>query len=379
MREACSLAWTALVGLFRSRALLEAEILILRHQLNVLRRKSPKRPTFGMLDRLIFTGLYRLAPKVLDALAIVKPETVIKWHRMGVSVYWRWKSRPRGGRPRVPVEIRRLIREMSIANPLWGAPRIHGELLKLGIDIGQTSVAKYIARRRSPPSQGWKTFLHNHADDIAAMDMFVVPTISFRLLFGLLIVGHGRRQILWFGVTAHPTAEWIANQITEACGWEQASRYLIRDRDGAYGEVFIRRLRSMGIRDRPTSPRSPWQNGYAERLIGSIRRECLDHVVVFSERHLRHLLRSYMKYYNGPARIYPWRRMHRSRAPSIAPETFFVVQFSADCTTNISASNLRQAQWPIPWPSASSKASRAQAATSQVLRPSCPEISPQKE
>jgi len=299
MREACSLAWTALVGLFRSRALLEAEILILRHQLNVLRRKSPKRPTFGMLDRLIFTGLYRLAPKVLDALAIVKPETVIKWHRMGVSVYWRWKSRPRGGRPRVPVEIGRLIREMSIANPLWGAPRIHGELLKLGIDIGQTSVAKYIARRRSPPSQGWKTFLHNHADDIAAMDMFVVPTISFRLLFGLLIVGHGRRQILWFGVTAHPNAEWISNQIMEACGWEQAPRYLIRDRDGAYGEVFIRRLRSMGIRDRPTSPRSPWQNGYAERLIGSIRRECLDHVVVFSERHLRHLLRSYMKYYNG--------------------------------------------------------------------------------
>jgi hypothetical protein len=167
---------------------------------------------------------------------------------------------------------------MSIANPLWGAPRIHGELLKLGIDVGQTSVAKYMVKRRGPPSQGWKTFLLNHADGIAAMDMFVVPTISFRLLYGLLIMGHGRRQILWFGVTAHPTAEWIANQITEACGWEQAPRYLIRDPDGAYGEVFIRRLRSMGIRDRPTSPRSPWQNAYAERLIGSIRRECLDHV-----------------------------------------------------------------------------------------------------
>jgi len=146
---------------------------------------------------------------------------------------------------------------MSIANPLWGAPRIHGELLKLGIDIGQTSVAKYMVKRRGPPSQGWKTFLHNHADGIAAMDLFVVPTISFRLLYGLLIMGHGRRQILWFGVTANPTAEWIANQVTEACGWEQAPRYLIRDRDGAYGEVFIRRLRSMGIRDRPTSPRSP--------------------------------------------------------------------------------------------------------------------------
>ena len=177
-------------------------------------------------------------------------------------------------------------------------PRIHGELLKLGIDVGQTSVAKYIVKRREPPSQGWRTFLHNHADGIAAMDLFVVPTISLRLLYGFLITGHGRRQILWFGVTVHPTAEWIANQITEACGWEQAPHYLIRDRDGADGEVFIRRLRSMGIRDRPTSPRSPWQNGYAERLIGSIRRECLDHVVVFGERHLCHLLLSYMKYYN---------------------------------------------------------------------------------
>jgi transposase InsO family protein len=198
----------------------------------------------------------------------------------------------------MPLEIRQLIGEMSIANPLWGAPRIHGELLKLGIDIGQMSVAKYMAKRRGPPSQGWKTFLNNHADGIAAMDLFVVPTISFRLLYGLLIMGHGRRQILWFGVTSHPTAEWISNQLTEACGWEQAPRYLIRDRDGAYGEVFIRRLRSLGIRDRPTSPRSPWQNGFAERLIGSIRRECLDYVVVFNERHLRHVLLSYMNYYN---------------------------------------------------------------------------------
>src|SRR5580692_6062878 len=284
MSEACRLIWSALVLLFRSRASLAAEILVLRHQINILRRHSPKRQTFSAVDRVIFAGLYRLAPKVLGAWAIVKPETVIKWHRAGFGSYWRWRSRRRGGRPTLSTEIRKLIREMSIANPLWGAPRIHGELLKLGIDIGQTSVAKYMVKRRGPPSQGWKTFLHNHADGIAAMDLFVVPTISFRLLYGLLIMGHGRRQILWFGVTANPTAEWIANQVTEACGWEQAPRYLIRDRDGAYGEVFIRRLRSMGIRDRPTSPRSPWQNGYAERLIGSIRRECLDHVVVFGER-----------------------------------------------------------------------------------------------
>jgi len=187
---------------------------------------------------------------------------------------------------------------MSIANALWGAPRIHGELLKLGIDIGQSSVAKYMVKRRQPPSQGWKTFLRNHADGIAAMDMFVVPTISFRLLYGLLILRHDRREILWLGVTAHPTAEWIANQLAEAYGWERTPRFLIRDRDGAYGEVFLRRLRSMGIRDRPTSPRSPWQNGHVERLIGSIRRECVDHIIVARERHLRHVLLSYMNYYN---------------------------------------------------------------------------------
>jgi transposase InsO family protein len=286
------------VDLIRSRVMLEAEIWTLRQQINVLRRTAPKKLSFCAVDRMIFVGLYRLFPKICDALAIVKPDTLVRWHRAGFRSYWRWKSRRRGGRPIVPVEIRRLIREMSIANPLWGAQRIHGELLKLGIDIGQTSVAKYMARRRGPPSQGWKTFLKNHTDGIAAIDLFVVPTISFRLLYGLLIMGHGRRQILWFGVTSHPTAEWVANQLTEACGWEQAPRYLIRDRDGVFGELFVRRLRSMGIRDRPTSPRSPWQNGIAERLIGSIRRECLDHVVVFGEQHLRHMLLSYMKYYN---------------------------------------------------------------------------------
>ena len=198
----------------------------------------------------------------------------------------------------MPPEIRRLIRDMSLANPLWGAPRIHGELLKLGIDVGQTSVAKYMARRRRPPSQGWATFLRNHADGIVAMDLFVVPTISFRLLYGLLILRHDRRRILWLGATTHPTAEWIARQLTEACGWERAPEYLIHDRDRAYGEVFTWRVRAMGIRDRPTSPRSPWQNAYAERLIGSIRRECVDHVVVLGERHLRHVLLSYMKYFN---------------------------------------------------------------------------------
>ena len=298
MGDLCRLVWYAVIGLFRSQAALQAEILVLRHQLNVLRRKSPKRTVLNNIDRLVFVVLYSLAPKILDAWKILKPETVIRWHRPGFRGYWRWKSRPRGGRPATPRDIRQLIREMSIANPLWGAPRIHGELLKLGIDVGQTTVAKYMAKRRCPPSQGWKTFLRNHADGIASMDLFVVPTVSFRPLYGLLILQHCRRELLWLGVTAHPTAEWIARQLTEACGWREVPRYLVRDRDGAYGQAFIRRLGAMGIRDRPISARSPWQNGYAERVIGSIRRDCLDHVVVFGERHLRHLLGAYQRYYN---------------------------------------------------------------------------------
>ena len=211
---------------------------------------------------------------------------------------------------------------MSIANPLWGAPRIHGELLKLGIDVGQTTVAKYMARKRRSPSQGWKTFLRNHADGIASMDLFLVPTISFRLLYGLLILQHGRRELLWVGVTAHPTAEWIARQLTEAYGWQRAPRYIIRDRDRVYGHAVLSRLRAMGIRDRPIAVRSPWQNGCAERLIGSVRRDCLDHVVclasgtfVICSTHIKNTT-------TRRARICPWRRTRRSRArsrPSVKP------------------------------------------------------------
>src|SRR5499433_3880402 len=257
MSDSCRLIWCVLIGLFRSRAALEAEILVLRHQLNVLRRKSPKRVALSSIDRLLLVALYRLSPRVLDALKIIRPETLLRWHRAGLRAFWRWKSRPRGGRPTTPGDIRHLIREMSVANPLWGAPRIHGELLKLGVDVGQTTVAKYMAKRRRPPSQGWKTFLRNHADGIASIDLFVVPTISFRLLYALLVLRHSRRKLLWLCVTEHPSAEWIARQLTEACGWSEAPRYIIRDRDGAYGEVFIRRLTARGIRDRPISARSP--------------------------------------------------------------------------------------------------------------------------
>src|SRR3954447_12350405 len=207
MRDLLDLIRWLLLGLVRSRRSLEAENLALRHQLNVLRRGAPKRPVLSNFDRLIFVCLYRIAPRIVNAVAIIEPETVIRWHRAGFRSLWRWKSRRRAGRPSLTPEIRRLIREMSLANPLWGAPRIHGELLKLGIDVGQTSVAKYMARRRRSPSQGWKTFFLNHADGIASIDLFVVPTILFRLLYGLRVLGHARRRILWFGVTAHPTAE----------------------------------------------------------------------------------------------------------------------------------------------------------------------------
>jgi transposase InsO family protein len=298
MADLLRLIFRLVVDLFRSRAALEAEILVLRQQINVLRRGKPTRLPFLASNKWMLGWVCRLFPNARQALSIVRPDTVMRWHRAGFRSYWRWKSRGWPGRPRVSAEIRKLIREMSIANPLWGAPRLHGELLKLGIDIGQTSVAKYIVRMRKPPSQGWKTFLRNHADGIAAMDLFVVPTVSFRLLYGLLIMGHSRREILWLGVTSHPTAEWVANQITQASGWDRTPSYLLHDRDACYGAVFTRRLRSLGIRDHPTSARSPWQNGYAERLIGSIRRECLDHIVVFGERHLRHVLSCYMNYYN---------------------------------------------------------------------------------
>jgi transposase InsO family protein len=187
---------------------------------------------------------------------------------------------------------------MSLANPLWGAPRIHGELLKLGIEVAQSTVAKYMVQGQRSPSQSWRTFLRNHAATIAAMDLLVVPTIGFRLLYVLIILGHHRRRLLSFGITSHPTAEWIARQIIDAFPWTEAPRYLIRDRDAVYGQVVTRRLKSMGIRDRPTAPRSPWQNGYVERLIGSIRRECLDYIVVLGEPHLRRIIGAYLTYYN---------------------------------------------------------------------------------
>jgi len=202
----------------------------------------------------------------------------MRWHRAGFRRYWRWKSRSLGGRPQIDADLRALIRRMSVDNPLWGAPRIHGELLKLGFEVAQSSIAKYMVKRCGPPAQGWRTFLRNHAPDIAAMDLFVAPTIGFDLLYVLVIIRLERRNLVWINVTPHPTAEWIARQVTEAFPWAEAPRYLIRDRDRVYGAAVTHRLRAMGIRDKPIAPGSPWQNGFAERLIGSIRRECTDQV-----------------------------------------------------------------------------------------------------
>src|SRR5665811_2519953 len=293
-----SLFLTLLTAPFKSKIRLEAENAALGHQLIVLRRKMQGRVRLTNNDRWFFIQLYRWFPLILNVLTIIRPETLVRWHRAGFRCYWRWKSRPPGGRPLIEADLRALIRRMSIENPLWGAPRIHGELLKLGFEIAQSSVAKYMVKRRGPPSQGWRTFLRNHALDIAAMDLFVAPTIGFDLLYALVIVRLDRRNLVWINVTTNPTAEWIARQITEAFPWDDAPEYLIRDRDRIYGTITKRRLGAMGIRDKPTAPASPWQNGFAERLIGSIRRECVDHFVVLGEAHLRRILRAYARYYN---------------------------------------------------------------------------------
>jgi transposase InsO family protein len=283
----------------KSRGRLAAENLVLRQQVIVLSRKYQGRARLRNIDRLLMVWLYRLFPSILNAIVIIKPETLIRWHRRGFRAYWRWKSRSRGGRPRIDGDIRDLIRQMSKENPLWGAPRIHGELLMLGIEVAQSTVAKYMERPpRRPSSPGWKTFLRNHAAGIASIDLFVVRTISFKLLYGLAILHHGRRRLVTINVTSNPTAEWIAGQVTEAFPWDEAPRYLIRDHDGAFGPAYTRRVRSMGIRDHPIAARSPWLNGHVERLIGSIRRECLDHTIVFGEAHLRRVLKTYASYYN---------------------------------------------------------------------------------
>jgi putative transposase len=288
------LSWLA--GRFSSRAKLELEVIALRHQLAVLHRQRPGRTRLCLADRLLWVWLYRIWPRCLNIMVLVKPATVIQWHRQGFRLFWRWRSR--SGRPSVDREVRELIRQMCSANPLWGAPRIHGELLKVGIEVSQATVAKYMGRRIGTPSPTWRTFLRNQASGIAAIDMFVVPSATFRMLFVMLILAHDRRRIVRFDVTQHPTAGWLSRQVTDAFPWDTAPRFLLRDRDASYGSVFRKRVEVMGITEVVKAPRSPWQNAYVERVIGSIRRECLDYVVIFNQRHLRRVLASYVDYYH---------------------------------------------------------------------------------
>ena len=283
---------------FRSRFALQAEILALRHQLLVLQRTNRGRKLrLGRTDRVLWVWLSRLWKSWRSALLIVKPETVIAWHRQGFRLYWNWKSRHAVGRPSVSREVVELIRKMSLANPRWGAPRIHGELLKLGFALSQASVAKYMVRPRKPPSQTWRTFLNNHVKSLVSADFFVVPTITFELLFVFVILDHERRRPIHFAVTAHPSSEWTAQQLVQAFPWDKTPRYLLRDRDGCYAGRFQKTALAMGIHEVLSAPQSPWQNAYVERLIGSIRRECLDHVIVFNEFGLRRVLKDYFQYY----------------------------------------------------------------------------------
>ncbi len=296
------LKWLGIVGrtlwsALRTNRALAIENLALRQQLAILKHRHP-RPSLTDTDRLFWVVLSRIWSGWRTSLHIVQAESVVRWHRQGFRYYWRWKSRCRG-RPRTVPEIRDLIRRMCRANPLWGAPRIHGEFLKLGIDVSEATVSKYMVRRRGPPSQSWRTFLENHAKELIALDFFTVPTATFRVLFVLIILSHDRRRILHFNATEHPTGAWTARQLLEACGLDEAPRYLLRDRDVIYGEAFGRQAAALSMKEVTTAPRSPWQNPYAERVIGSIRRECLDHMSILGECHLTRILSSYVDYYHS--------------------------------------------------------------------------------
>ena len=283
----------------RDAADLVLENLALRQPLAVLQR-SAKRPRLRSRDRAFWVLLSRVWSNWRSVLTIVKPDTVVRGHRKGFRLYWRWKSRRRGpGRPPVCPEIRTLIRQMAEANPLWGAPHIHGELLKLGIEISERTVSNLMPRRaRKPSSQTWMTFLRNHMDCMAAVDFFTVVTATFSILYVFVVLSHDRRRVMHLNVTTNPTAEWTAIQVVQAFPWDTAPRYLLRDRDSTYGDVFRGRLKGMAVREVLLSPRSPWQNPFVERLVGSLRRECLDHMVILSEDHLRRILREYIGYYH---------------------------------------------------------------------------------
>ena len=282
---------------FASRADLAAENVMLRQQLIVLQRAIP-RPKFRRTDRVLLCWLSRLWSGWRSALLVVQPGTIVRWHRQGFKLYWRWKSWKKAGRPQIDAEVRNLVRRMCRENPTWGAPRIMSELLLLGQHVAESTVAKYMAGPCQPPSQNWRTFLKNHVGQTAAVDFFTVPTITFRVLYVFLVLRHDHRRIAHFNVTANPTAQWAAQQIVEAFPFEEVPRFLLRDRDGIYGPIFSDQIEHLGIEEVLIAFRSPWQSPYVERLIGSIRRECLDHLIVLTEGHLRRFLSDYFVYYH---------------------------------------------------------------------------------
>jgi len=294
------LVLAAIVALFRDRADLVAENLALRQQLSSLAHIG-KRPRLRPLDRFFWAMLSRYWSRWRQLLVIVQPSTVIAWHRKGFRLLWRWKSRKRRhpGRPRIAPEIRRLIAQMA-NNVGWGAPRIHGELCKLGIEISQATVSRYMPKPPPRPGsrQSWSTFLTNHRHELLAIDFAVVPTIGFDILYIFFVLSVDRRKILHFNVTKCPTAEWTAQQVIEACPFELPGRFLVRDNDSIYGATFVKRVDSLGLEQVKTAPRAPWQNCFAERWIGSLRRECLDHIIAMNERQLRGVIARYVDYFH---------------------------------------------------------------------------------
>jgi putative transposase len=270
----------------------------LRQQLAVFKR-DVKRPKLRRWDRLFWIGLRAIWKDWKSALVIVRPETVISWQQRRFKRYWWRLSQSKGpGRPRVSSEIRTLISNMAATNPFWGAPRVHGELLKLGYEISERTVSRLMPKNDKKPSQTWTTFLRNHVGQMVSIDFFTVATVRLHVLYVFVILAHDRRRVLHFNVTEHPTAVWAAQQIIEAFPEDRAPRYLLRDRDGIYGHCFRTRIEGMGIEQVRITARSPWQNCYVERAIGSIRRECLNHMIVLSEQHLRRILKSYFRYYH---------------------------------------------------------------------------------
>ncbi len=275
---------------------LALENLALRHQITVLNRQAHK-PRLQGTDRLFWVVLKGCWLNWRAALILFQPETVIGWQRAGFSIFWRWKSRRRSGRPGKDPELIQLIRRMWAVNPTWGSPRIRDELAKLGLEASTATIRKYRPKSRRPPSQGWRTFLRNHAGAIAAMDFFLVPTVTFRLLYVLIVITHERRKVIHFNISEAPTAEWTAQQVVNTFPYDTAPKYLLRDRDSIYGSAFARRVEGMGMEQKLIAPRSPWQSPYVERLVGSVRREGLDRVIVFNEWQLSQILESYFEYY----------------------------------------------------------------------------------